>query len=278
MKSLFPEKMPAWIKPTIVLMFVISWIPLALVAQNRATPDTEPRVSLIPDMDKQERFTAQSHNDMFKDGRAMRPLVAGTVAYGKANDDTWLHRGIRGNQWATDFPIRPTDEMMLRGKRQFDIYCSVCHGLSGYGNGMVAVRADALLEGTWTPPANLHDKVVVDRPVGHIFNTITNGIRNMPPYGTQITVEDRWAIALYVRALQRSQAGSINDVTDPSQRQTLEAKRMSALQQQELEAQRAAEAAAAEQAAAQSTTSSAAAPAPAAGAASSDGETTGGAQ
>jgi mono/diheme cytochrome c family protein len=236
MRSIFPDKMPAWIKPTIVLMFVVSWIPLAMIAQNRATPSTQPRVSIIPDMDKQEKFTAQTANPLFKDGRAMRPQVAGTVAYGKAHEDTWLYRGINGGQWAKDFPIQPSEAMMQRGQRQFNIYCSACHGYSGYGNGMVAVHADALMEGTWTPPANLHDKLVVSRPVGHIFNTITNGIRNMPPYGPQISVEDRWAIVLYVRALQRSQAASINDVNDPNQRQTLEAMRMSAVQQQATDA------------------------------------------
>ncbi|MDQ3023178.1 MAG: cytochrome c [bacterium] len=247
MRSLFPDKMPAWIKPTIVLMFVISWIPLSMIAMDRATPSSDPRVSIIPDMDKQEKFTAQAANEMFKDGRAMRPQVAGTVAYGKAHQDTWLYRGVRGQQWANDIPIKATAAMMKRGQKQFDIYCSVCHGLSGYGNGMVAVRADALLEGTWTPPANLHDKLVRSRPSGHLFNTITNGIRNMPPYGTQITVEDRWAIVLYVRALQRSQSATLSDVGDPQQRQTLEDKRMGAVQQADLAANLAAEEAAAAQ-------------------------------
>lgn len=242
MKSIFPANMPSWLKPTIVLMFVVSWIPLAMIAQDRATPSAKPRMSLIPDMDKQEKFTAQTANPLFKDGRAMRPLVAGTVQFGKAHQDTWLYRGIKGGNWATDFPIKPNEPMMLRGQRQFNIYCAPCHGSSGYGNGMVAVRAEALLEGTWTPPANLHDKVVTGRPVGHIFNTITNGIRNMPPYGPQITVEDRWAIVLYVRALQRSQAASLNDVADVSQRQQLDDRRMGEIQREELDAQKAKEA------------------------------------
>jgi mono/diheme cytochrome c family protein len=51
------------------------------------------------------------------------------------------------------------------------------------------------------------------RPVGHIFNTITNGIRTMPSYAAQIPVRDRWAIVAYVRALQRSQRGAPGDLT-----------------------------------------------------------------
>jgi mono/diheme cytochrome c family protein len=50
------------------------------------------------------------------------------------------------------------------------------------------------------------------RADGHLYNTIVNGIRNMPGYGTQIPVEDRWAIVAYMRALQRSQNAGVDDV------------------------------------------------------------------
>ena len=77
---------------------------------------------------------------------------------------------------------------------------------------MVAKRADELLEGTWTPPTSFHSELLRERPVGHLFNTISNGIRNMPAYGPQIPVDDRWAIVAYVRALQRSQNATVDDV------------------------------------------------------------------
>jgi len=47
-----------------------------------------------------------------------------------------------------------------------------------------------------------------------VFNTISNGIRNMPAYGSQIPVEDRWAVVAYVRALQRSQNATTDDVPE----------------------------------------------------------------
>jgi mono/diheme cytochrome c family protein len=70
---------------------------------------------------------------------------------------------------------------------------------------MVHRRAFALKEGTWVKPTNLASDRVVTQPIGQLFNTITNGIRNMPAYGHQIPPEDRWAILLYLRALQKSQ-------------------------------------------------------------------------
>jgi mono/diheme cytochrome c family protein len=53
---------------------------------------------------------------------------------------------------------------------------------------------------------------VRDQPVGQLFHTVTNGIRTMPAYASQVSVEDRWAIILYVRALQRSQHATLDDV------------------------------------------------------------------
>ena len=69
---------------------------------------------------------------------------------------------------------------------------------------------------SWVPPTNLigtaGDAAPRNQPLGKIFSTITNGNRNMPPYGSQITAADRWAIVAYLRALQRSQVTKAGDV------------------------------------------------------------------
>jgi mono/diheme cytochrome c family protein len=101
---------------------------------------------------------------------------------------------------------------MEHGQHAFGIYCAPCHGLSGYGDGIVSKRAESLEEGTWVPPLSLHQDSVRQRPNGEIFQIITNGIRTMPAYGVQIDERNRWSIVLYVRALQRSQNASIEDV------------------------------------------------------------------
>jgi hypothetical protein len=101
-------------------------------------------------------------------------------------------------------------DFMKRGQERFVVYCAPCHGESGYGDGMIARRA-AQLQATpdavsgWAAPQNLQEAKMVARPDGHLFNTITNGIRNMPAYDKQISIADRWAIVAYVRALERSQ-------------------------------------------------------------------------
>ena len=149
----------------------------------------------------------------------MRPDVPGTVARGELHEDAAFWAGRTAEGWVMAFPVQVTDRLVRRGQERYDIYCSPCHGLAGYGDGPVAKRADALQEGTWTPPSSYHTDLIRSRPVGQLFNTITNGIRNMPGYAAQVPVADRWAIVAYVRALQRSQDAGIADVPAELQRQ-----------------------------------------------------------
>jgi mono/diheme cytochrome c family protein len=155
-------------------------------------------------MDNQNRFKSQQVNPLFADTREARPPVAGTIARGRLLLDDAAATGMRGTAFVETFPMPVTVSALRRGRERFDIYCAPCHGLAGRGDGIVAIRADRLQEGTFIPPTSVQDATVLARPVGHIFNTITNGIRTMPSYGSQIPVADRWAIVAYVRALQRS--------------------------------------------------------------------------
>ena len=205
-------KLPRWILFSVLILVVLSWVPIVLIMRARVTTSTQPRIHIVPDMDNQPRYKTQSRNPLFADRRAMRPPVAGTVARGALAADPALATGKIGEDWVAVNPIDLTPEFMQRGRERFDVFCSPCHGLAGAGDGMVAKRADELMEGTWTPPTSFHTELIRERPDGQLFNTITNGIRNMPAYGPQIPVEDRWAIVAYLRALQRSQNATVDDV------------------------------------------------------------------
>ena len=215
--------MPRWLLPAFVLLVLASFIPLAMIAKARATKSPVPRINIIPDMDYQPKYLPQTENALFADGRAMRPVPPGTVARGALREDDAFHRGRTGGDWVGEIPAVAAAELgswealMARGRGRFEIYCAACHGLSGHGDGTVHRRALELAEqglANWTPPSSLHDDVVRNRPDGHLFNTITNGIRNMPAYGPQIPPADRWAIVAYVRALQRSQRAALSDVPE----------------------------------------------------------------
>lgn len=199
-----------------ILLLVVS-MPYVFIARARVMKADSMRIHLIQDMDNQIKYKAQQVNSAFADGRAMRLPVAGTVAQGMLNEDTHLNQGKVNGEFTNEFPIKVTEAIIKRGQERFAIFCAPCHGLTGDGTGMVTQRAEQLQEGTWTLPLSFHSETVLKRPVGHIFNTITNGIRNMPAYGDQINVDDRWAIIAYLRALQRSQMASMDDV--PTEKQ-----------------------------------------------------------
>ncbi len=156
-------------------------------------------------MHDQPKYKAQGRSDFFLDQRAGRPLVEGTVARGMLRADTLLYTGKVDGKPAEVFPFPITDSVMARGRERYDIFCSPCHGRTGDGDGLVVRR------GYRRPPA-FADPRLVAMPAGHFFDVMTTGFGAMPDYAQQIAVNDRWAIAAYVRALQRSHQGSLADV------------------------------------------------------------------
>jgi mono/diheme cytochrome c family protein len=213
--------MPRWVTQVLLILLLISFIPLAMVARQRLVDSGGTRLSVIPDMDKQEKVTTQSASALFADGRGMRPPVPGAVARGDLREDDAFYRGKRDGEWIESIPLALSQEVLDRGRERYAIFCAPCHGASGYGNGSVHARALDREQGTWTQPSDLHSEVVAGRPAGYLFNAIGRGVRNMPAYDSQIPVEDRWAIVAYVKALQRSRNARLEDLP-PDQRTGLE--------------------------------------------------------
>jgi mono/diheme cytochrome c family protein len=209
-----PDKLPSGLVYGLIIVAVASVVPFALAAKARYTKSDSPRIHIIQDMDSQPKYKAQRENSFFADNRAARPAIDGTVAVGDARDDDKFYKGKEGDAWTRTFPNQVVfnEATMERGRQRFGIYCTPCHGQIGLGDGMVAKRADSLAQGTWIPPTNMTQDYLRQMPVGELFNTISNGVRNMPGYAPQIKTEDRWAIIMYVRALQRSRSGSVTDV------------------------------------------------------------------
>lgn len=165
----------------------------------------KPPVHIIWNMDFQDKWDAQEpapEGSIFADGRAARPPVEGTVARGFLKDDDllWRGRGFDG-RYSDELPesIEVDEALLARGEERYNIYCAPCHDDSGTGKGPVTLRGG----GFKVAPANLHQARLLPMPLGYFYDIITNGkMPNMLPYKAQIPVEDRWAIAVWVRALQ----------------------------------------------------------------------------
>jgi mono/diheme cytochrome c family protein len=187
---------------------------LVALGACRGWESEKPPVHLIPNMDTQEKGKAyrKDTTGLFEDGRMMRPPVEGTVAIGQLNeDDTWVkgvdEKGEPTQKWPAS--IRnddgsPKDGLVARGGQRFRIYCAPCHGPNGDGDGPVNTEKGLLV----APPA-MHSDRVKALTNGKIYSAITNGANSMPSYASQIPVDDRWAIAAWVRDLQRQKDSSI---------------------------------------------------------------------
>jgi mono/diheme cytochrome c family protein len=288
------------------LVASLSVVPLLIVLKMRVSHSSQPRFHVFYDMDFSPAKDAQQYSTLFRDGRAMRPDVPGTVARGEMQADLDFMTGIDMNAlsvidrpradrlvrsfnplyqteaqsaqeskpddatqaekpnvggdpvggdpagdksgteadksdsdqpgaeptakpsvmdttpWLRVNPLVLDEKVLANGRKNFGIYCSVCHGMNGSGNGLVNVRAQKILAAEWIPPSSLHqDTLYADKyPDGKLFSTISNGIRKMPGYSGQIKTRDRWEIVAYVRALQLSQNASIDQISE-SQRESI---------------------------------------------------------
>lgn len=195
----------------------------------RGDKSRKPPLEIFPDMVRQWKIRPETPSDFYQDGWASRPHPAGTVAHTKAyavNGETVKVNGqpvypyenspvntgtLSISKKATNYvelsPIPVTAKLVDRGQERFTIYCQPCHGPVGNGQGVTSKFGVGGI-------ADLHQRRIVEMTDGQIFYTITHGSPAglMGPYGPMIPVEDRWAIVSYVRALQRSQLATMNDV------------------------------------------------------------------
>ena len=120
--------------------------------------------------------------------------------------------GAQANTYPDDidvFPIPVTEDVVKRGRDRYNIFCVVCHGYTGNGDGMVVRRG-------FRRAASFNDDRLRQAPVGHFFDAMTNGWGAMPSYASQIPVQDRWAIIAYIRALQLSQQNNAMPSASPA--------------------------------------------------------------
>lgn len=193
-----------------LLVFGVIVIAVMVVAGKRGDISRRPPIELFPDMDRQPKLRPQEANSFFKDGLSSQQPIAGTVARGSAWQDTPENTGkLAGTtNWVAAIPVPVTQQLLARGRERYDINCAPCHGLQGDGKGITTKFGMAVI-------ADLHDVTTRKLPQqtdGELFNTISHGKGLMQGYAANLTIADRWAIVAYVRALQRSHLGSIEDV------------------------------------------------------------------
>lgn len=165
-------------------------------------------------MGRQPAYDPYEESEFFDNRSSARPLVEGTVARGTLREDELLYTGKMNGQLADVLPMELNQQLLDRGEERYNIYCSMCHGSTGTGDGMIVRRG-------YKRPPSFHDASLKTAKIGHFYDVMTNGYGVMPSYAAQVPVQDRWAIAAYVRALQLTRSATVGDVP-PSELAKLE--------------------------------------------------------
>lgn len=200
-----------------LLIFGIAVLAVLLIAGKRGDVSRNRPIQIFPDMKRQLKLRPQTANGFFASGLSSQLPQPGTIAQEKpllvagkevySFEDAPVNTGRVSGK--TNFielnPFPMTAQLLARGQRQFNIYCAPCHGQTGEGNGVVKKFGMATVR-------SVHEAIVVRQGDGEIFNTISHGKSTMQGYAAQLTVEDRWAVVAYVRALHLSRLGTADDL------------------------------------------------------------------
>ncbi len=198
-----------------IILFILAAVGITYVAGFRydhgGNPSRKPPIELFPDMDRQPKLRPQTDSAFvgWDDGLSSRKTLEGTVARGsdyEINEFT-TGRVLGSTNFVEVLPVKLTESLLQRGRYEFTIYCTPCHGQQGDGKGVTSKLGMAAV-------ANLHDARIVGLADGEIFNTITAGKNLMGGYGSNIDLQDRWAVIAYLRALQRSRLATLDDVPE----------------------------------------------------------------
>ena len=147
-----------------------------------------------------------TESKFFADGQSSRQPPAHSIAQDNLRIDTLYYAGRNPDgSLATQMPWPVNAAVLARGQVQYKAICASCHGADGYGQGIIVRRG-------FPSPPSYHEQRLIDAPVGHLYDVITNGYGAMYPYKSIVDVQDRWAIVAYIRALQRSQRATVADV------------------------------------------------------------------
>lgn len=169
-------------------------------------------------MHNQPKFIPLRSSEFYSDRRSARYPVPGTVPRldnadvdrEQLDPNSYYLTGKRANVYGNELPFAADTpaarmQVLMRGQERFNIYCTPCHSNLGDGNGMIVQRG-------FKRPPSFHVQRLRNAPLGYFYDVISNGFGGMPDYAAQVKPADRWAIAAYIRALQRSQNPLPDDV------------------------------------------------------------------
>jgi mono/diheme cytochrome c family protein len=169
------------------------WLIFAALGVAACKPGSRPGSEYMPDMARGPAYKAFAPNSATRSGITLQRPVVGTIARGRHpfHYDVGAAEAERAGLELIN-PVTATASTLAKGKALYQIYCLVCHGAEGKGDGPIASKIP-------TPPSYRSTRLLA-YPPGRIFHVITKGANKMPAYAAQLTPDERWLVVTYVRA------------------------------------------------------------------------------
>jgi len=204
-------------RPAPIEVLLVVGIVLLLAVYLTLPMDPEQRNFVYaPDMAESPAYRAQDPNPNFSDHKTLQRPVPGTIARGSLPAvvgnlvlDTTTERDklspaqaaawdAYGPSWDwSKMDAKAKAAVRARGAFLFSTFCSVCHGGTGKGDGVLTQRGVP-------PPKSYLDDTILKLSDGQLFRSITYGRANMPSYASQVRREDRWKVIRHIRSLQQA--------------------------------------------------------------------------
>ena len=174
----------------------ITTIAIVLIAVVACKKDTRPNYQFMPNMYESLGYETYDENSMFENGMEARTPVEGSIPRGFVPFE--IDNTAEGYELAKATLKSPLDSLQVdleRGKVLYDIYCGICHGNQGNGQGNLVKREKIL----GVPAYNDAGRAITE---GSIYHTIHYGKNAMGSYANQLNLEERWQVVAYVLKLK----------------------------------------------------------------------------
>lgn len=145
----------------------------------------------------ESRLKPYEASPMPGEASSSRRPPAGAIARGSLASVDPMHTGrSEDGKLLTRPPLAITEKLLLRGQERYNVFCAPCHSRTGDGAGMIVLRG-------FPPPPDYGLTRLRGASIGHFYDVMTNGYGIMYSYADRLSVQDRWAVAAYLRVLQK---------------------------------------------------------------------------
>ncbi len=158
--------------------------------------DSAPNYQFMPNMYESAGYETYGENELYENGMAARTPAEGSIPRGFVPFD--IENSTEGYDLAKatlKSPLDSTQVDLERGKELYDIYCGICHGNKGNGQGKLVKREKIL----GIPSYDDAGRAINE---GSIYHTIYYGKNSMGSYANQLNEEERWQVVSYVLKLK----------------------------------------------------------------------------